>query len=79
VGYSWQQDRTWCDTGKAIRVRKSGTVEVTDPDATGKNLIEQAYTLAEQEGLPVWTQDEAGPYQTIPSPGYPWQKDGRTT
>ena len=36
AGYSWQQDRTWCDTGKAIRVRKSGTVEVTDPDATGK-------------------------------------------
>lgn len=36
AGYSWQQDRTWCDTGKAIRVRKSGTIEVTDPDATGK-------------------------------------------
>jgi transposase len=36
AGYSWQQDRTWCDTGKAIRVRKSGPVEVTDPDATGK-------------------------------------------
>jgi hypothetical protein len=36
AGYTWQQDRTWCDTGKAIRVRKSGPVEVTDPDATGK-------------------------------------------
>jgi transposase len=36
AGYSWQQDRTWCDTGKAIRVRKSGTVEVTDPDVTGE-------------------------------------------
>src|SRR5216683_4911468 len=36
AGYTWQQDRTWCDTGKAIRVRKSGTVEVTDPDAVGK-------------------------------------------
>ncbi len=39
AGYSWQQDRTWCDTGKAIRVRKSGTVEVTDPDATGKKTL----------------------------------------
>ena len=36
AGYTWQQDRTWCDTGKAIRVRKSGPVEVTDPDAVGK-------------------------------------------
>jgi len=26
AGYTWQQDRTWCDTGKAIRVRKSGPV-----------------------------------------------------
>jgi transposase len=36
AGYTWQQDRTWCDTGKAIRVRKSGPVEVIDPDAAGK-------------------------------------------
>jgi hypothetical protein len=36
AGYTWQHDRTWCDTGKAIRVRKSGSVEVTDPDAAGK-------------------------------------------
>jgi len=42
----------------------------------GKNLIEQAYTQAEQEGLPVWTQDEAGPYQTIPDPGQHWQPEG---
>ncbi len=50
---------------------------VTDPDADGKkHLIEQAYTRAEQEGLPVWTQDEAGPYQTIPYPGQHWQPEG---
>ncbi len=36
AGYTWQQDRTWCNTGKAIRVRKSGQVEVTDPDAGAK-------------------------------------------
>jgi transposase len=36
AGYTWQHDRTWCDTGKAIRVRKRGPVEVTDPDAAGK-------------------------------------------
>jgi hypothetical protein len=33
-------------------------------------LIEQAYT---QTALPVWTQDEAGPYQAIPQPGVRWR------
>ncbi len=41
-----------------------------------KKLIEEAYTVAEQEGLAVWTQDEAGPYQIIPYSGYHWQPEG---
>jgi transposase len=36
AGWSWQQSRTWCATGKALRKRKSGVVEVTDPDAEAK-------------------------------------------
>jgi transposase len=36
AGWSWQHSRTWCDTGKALRKRKSGIVEVTDPDAEPK-------------------------------------------
>lgn len=60
-----------------MRVRKSGPVEVTDPDADAKKkFIEQAYTVAEQERLPIWTQDEAGPYQTRPYPGTHWQPEG---
>jgi transposase len=35
-GWSWQRTRSWCDTGKAVRRRKSGLVEVTDPDAVAK-------------------------------------------
>jgi transposase len=35
-GYSWQRDRTWCETGKVVRVRKDGPQEVTDPDAQAK-------------------------------------------
>lgn len=35
-GLSWQKDRSWCDTGKVIRLRKAGPVEVTDPDAEAK-------------------------------------------
>ena len=36
AGISWQKDRTWCETGKVKRKRKSGTVEVQDPDAEPK-------------------------------------------
>lgn len=37
-------------------------------------MIEAAYT---QERLPVWTEDEAGPYQTLPYPGSHWHPDGQ--
>jgi hypothetical protein len=40
-------------------------------------LIELAYGLAEAAGIPVWCQDEAGPYQAIPQPGASWQPVGR--
>jgi transposase len=74
AGYSWQKDRSWCDTGKVVRLRKSGPVEVTDPDTVPKKkLIEAAYT---QKELPLYTEDEAGPFETIPQPGHSWQPQG---
>lgn len=36
AGYAWQQNRTWCDTGTALRKRKAGVVKVTDPLAEEK-------------------------------------------
>src|SRR5437763_3389435 len=27
-------------------------------------------------GIPLWCQDEAGPYQAIPQPGQSWQREG---
>ncbi len=40
AGYSWQQSRTWCQTGTVVRKRKAGSVtvtaSVTDPDAAPK-------------------------------------------
>jgi transposase len=36
AGQSWQQSRSWCKTGSALRRRKSGVVTVTDPDAEVK-------------------------------------------
>ena len=69
AGFTWQASRTWCETGKVKRKRKSGGVEVTDPDAEPKKLIEQAYQTGEKLGLPVWTTDQAGPFQTVPIRG----------
>lgn len=37
-------------------------------------MIEAAY---QQDDLPVWTEDEAGPYQTIPYPGEHWHPNGK--
>jgi len=36
AGLRWTKDRSWCETGSAVRKRKSGTVTVIDPDATPK-------------------------------------------
>ena len=36
AGIRWGKDRSWCETGTAVRKRKSGTVTVTDPDAGAK-------------------------------------------
>jgi hypothetical protein len=40
-------------------------------------LIERAYTVEEELGIAVWTEDEAGPYQTIPYLGASWQPEGK--
>ena len=39
-------------------------------------MIELAYRWAEPVGIPLWCQDEAGPYQTVPYPGASWQPEG---
>ena len=40
-------------------------------------MIERAYRTAEALGLPLWCQDEAGPFQAIPQPGVSWQPTGQ--
>jgi hypothetical protein len=40
-------------------------------------VIERAYHTAEALGIPLWCQDEAGPYQAIPQPGASWQPVGQ--
>jgi transposase len=36
AGLSWQKSRTWCETGAALRPRKTGVVRVSDLDAAAK-------------------------------------------
>ena len=36
AGWTWQKDRTWCNTGTVTRKRKGVAVEVTDPEAEAK-------------------------------------------
>jgi hypothetical protein len=42
-------------------------------------LIERAYQQGEASGLLVWTEDEAGPFQTVPYPGASWQPQSAPT
>jgi hypothetical protein len=74
-GYSLRCDRTCCYTGTALRVRKKGVYRARGPQAQKKSLIERAYQLAEECGIPLWNQDEADPYATRPQPGASWQRD----
>lgn len=36
AGFTWQDSRTWCSTGEAMRKRKAGVVRVIDPKAEEK-------------------------------------------
>lgn len=36
AGYHWQRNRSWSQTGQAVRKRKTGKVIITDPDAEAK-------------------------------------------
>jgi len=36
AGFVWGQDRSWCETGTALRRRKHGAITVVDPDAVAK-------------------------------------------
>jgi hypothetical protein len=40
-------------------------------------VIERAYRTAEELGIPLWCQDEAGPYQALPQAGPSWQPVGQ--
>ncbi len=45
AGFTWQESRTWCDTGVALRKRKKeGVVRVEDPEADQKRGSSNRHT-----------------------------------
>jgi hypothetical protein len=77
AGSSSPRTRTGCPTGTALRKRKTGPVQVVDPHTEEqRDLIDHAYRLIEEYGLPLWCRDEVGPYQAIPQLGAGWYSQG---
>ena len=71
AGYTWQQSRTWCPTGTALRKRKDGRwSHVTDPDATPKKtLIERAYRTRRGARAAAVVPGRGRPVPGHPAPG----------
>lgn len=65
------------DGDGAAEAQGRGSPGGRSADRRQKGAIDQAYRLGEAAGLPVWCQDEAGPYQAIPQPGAAWAPVGK--
>jgi|GEM_PF-5701202 len=48
-------------------IRRDPLRAVTDDECEEKGAIEQAYTVGELVGLPVWCEDEAGAFPSDPA------------
>lgn len=79
AGYSWQNSRTWCQTGVVKRKRKAGVVEVHDPHASEKRAGSSEPTETEKPwACPSGAKTRPGRIKRSPSqepPGSP--KEGR--
>lgn len=65
------------DRGRREKARRRGGHGRGPRHGGEKKSVERAYTEGEGSGLAVWTEDEAGPYQTVPYPGESWQPAGK--
>jgi transposase len=50
AGWSWQQARSWCDTGTVLRQRKAGVVTVTDPASDEKKADRAGVSTRRTDG-----------------------------
>ena len=65
------------DGDGAAQAQGRGGAGGRSQDRGKKGAIDLAYRVAEAAGLPVWCQDEAGPYQAIPQSGATWAPVGK--
>ena len=67
------------DGHRAAEAQGRGGPGGRSADRRKKGAIDLAYRIGELAGLPVWCQDEAGPYQAIPQAGVGWAPVGKPT
>ncbi len=77
TGQEWHALLRDNNSGRTLKKGKDGIVsQKENPYTQEKTGMERAYVLAERLGLSLWGEDEAGPYQTIPHPGFAWHPEG---
>jgi transposase len=77
AGYSWQNSRTWCQTGVVKRKRKAGVVEVHDPQASEKRGGSSAPTGREKSwACPSGVKTRRGPIKPSPTQAPPGSSRG---
>jgi hypothetical protein len=64
------------DRDRPAQAQERGGDRDRSADRGEKGLIERAYLCAEEAGVGLWCQDEAGPSQTVPYPGETWRPVG---
>jgi transposase len=52
AGSSYQRTRTWCPTGTALRKRKEGVVQVSDPETEVKKANRRRLALGRRPRYP---------------------------
>jgi len=72
AGFSWQRNRTWCETGVVLRRRKSGVVTIVDPAATAKRGGSSGPTARPRRwAFPSGARTRPAPTRLSRSPGPP--------
>jgi len=77
AGSSYQRNADVVSDGDgATQAQGRGGAGGRSANGRKKGAIDLAYRLAEAAGIPLWCQDEAGPYQAIPQAGAGWAPVG---
>jgi transposase len=77
AGFSWQESRTWCETGTALRKRKEGVVKVVDPQAAEKGEGSSERIGEQKAGAsPFGVRTKPAPIKPSPNRALPGSRKG---